>query len=92
MNDESSPITIHSIYSGKASLNACAQALSIEASTLSRPKFFRLLGVPQTFTSTNRYWRKSYNILPWSRRPENEQDAALLVAQAVLRADCLRAE
>lgn len=65
----------------KPSLNAINQALK----TLTGKKDVRkLLNIPRTFTTTNRYVTETYNILPWDKRTEEEKIAAIEKAKAIL--------
>lgn len=63
------------------SKNAISQALKIINPAITKTELFTALNVPDTMTTTLRYWKGTYNILPWEERSEEEQNAALDAAR-----------
>lgn len=66
------------------SKNAVAQAVRLVCPTITRNRMFALLKLPHTRLTHGRYWEHTYNIRPWAQRSEDEQQAALVAARAVL--------
>ncbi len=68
------------------SKNSLAQAIKRLSPGITRRALFALIRVPGCRLASARYWEESYNILPWNRRTESEQTAALSAAQDLLAA------
>ena len=71
-----------------ASCNAVCQAVKILCPGITRKAHREICGYPYCPTATNRYWRETYNILPWKSRTIEERnnalrDAAVWIAHAV---------
>lgn len=66
------------------SKNAISQALKIVNPNITKEQLFVALNVPDTMTTTLRYWKGTYNILPWENRTQEERDAALEAAKQQL--------
>ena len=70
----------------EVSLNAVAQALH-RRFNVSLDRMFDMLAVPVCKTSTNRYWRESYNIKAWTDRNDDERLRALDAAEHIYAAN-----
>lgn len=66
------------------SKNAICQAVKRLRPGITRNVLFEVMGLPHTYTTHNRYWAETYNILPWNERTETERQAALVKAQSML--------
>jgi hypothetical protein len=58
--------------------NAIAQALKRVNRDIEMLELFRLINVPETMTTRYRYWKETYNILPWENRTPEERTARSL--------------
>lgn len=77
----------------KPSKNALSQALKIVMPNITKAELFKLIEVPGCFTTTTRYWLRTYDIKPWEERSNGERRAALqmakeLVSEFSAKADC----
>lgn len=64
--------------------NAVCQAVKRLVPGISRDAHRSVCGYPNCVTATNRYWRETYNIRPWEKRPKEERSEALGRAQLLV--------